>query len=427
MDEAFVVVVDHMLHGIKLLNYEVIDAEKYKELFDQALNLDNQECLFQLDRLLHEVHSIPRQNQILPALADWESTLGKKEYEAKQSFILENDLRLQTWVDEVRAELRERIGLSPIKPRRLRFEVFSLADCYAGNLRSLLHGLLRMAPLVASENEGERLIANIQAIESQVIEGQRITKPKGEAYGKLGELKRLRLLPEEVIQDLHSDLQENFKDLDQLLDETNKGLDRVRNLQNRFGGNHDTSHLSVVINIHDLESLKSIYHFVDNITMTVIKRFGVIYKQKNDLMEDLYARALRNDESVPPSIRRLITPKAHKQYKKSHVVPIDVKISILKDVEEILEFESELLIRTINLVSANQIRSKAIYKGILRIVEQVKGAGLEKRRILRRIWVKFRSNIQKYKPKNFQANYQNNCRSLITDVNAIVGGAFEDL
>lgn len=427
IEEAFGVVMDRMLASIKVLDYEVMDADGLRVHFEQALELEDQEALFQLDQLLHEVHSIPNQNQILPALSDWENTLSRKDFEAKQSFVLENELKLQTLVDEVRAELRERIAHCNIRPRRLRFEVFSLSDCYAGNLRSLLKGLLRMARLVASEKEGERLISNIAAIEAQVIESQRITKPKGEAYEKLKELKRLNLLPQQVIEDLHEDLEANFKDLDALLHETNEGLERVRRLQNRFGGTYDTSHLSVIINIHDLESLKKIYNFVDSITMMDIKRFGVIYKQKNTLMADLYERAYNNDESVPGAIAKLIDSKAYKAYKKNNVVPLSLKTAILREMPEILEFESELLIRTLNLVAADQIRNKSVYKGILKIVEQAKDAGREKRRMLRRIWTKFRSKILAFKPRNFKANYDNNTRALITDVKNTVGSLFDDL
>lgn len=427
IEEAFNVVMDNMLASLKVLDYDCIDAEQFQEYFDQAITLEDEHALHQLDQLLHEVHSIPRQNQLLPALSDWESTLSRKEFEEKQSFILENEIRLQSLVDAVRAELRERIASAHIKPRRLRFEVFSLADCYSGNLKGLLGGLLRMAGTMASEVEGNRLIANIQAIESQIIEAQRITKPGGEAYDKLKELKRLNLLPPEVIEELYKDMEENFKDLDVLLKLTNDGLERVRGLQNRFGGTHDTSHLSVIINIHDLESLKKIYHFVDSITMMDIKRFGVIYKQKTSLMNDLYERAYNNDESVPENIAKHINAKAYKQFKSSHVVPLDLKIEILKEMPEILEFECELLIRTLNLVAAEQVRNKAVYKSILKIVEKAKGAGRERRRVLRRIWVKFRSSLQTFQPKNFKANFDNNTRALVTDVNGVVGSLFEDL
>ncbi|MDJ0837036.1 MAG: hypothetical protein QNK37_11005 [Acidobacteriota bacterium] len=427
LDKAFGIVVDQMLRAIRMLDYSVIDAAMFRELFDKALELGDAASLVQMDRLLHEVHTIPRQNQVLPALADWESTLGKKDFEAKQEWILENELALQQLVDDVRAELRERIGRSPIRPRRLRFEVFSLADCYAGNLRSLLEGLLRLAPVVASDSEGERLIANLQAIEAQIIEAQRVTKPEGEAYAKLKELERMNLLPDQVVQDLHVDLRENFKDLDKLLKEANDGLERVRALQNRFGGEHDTSHLSVIINIHDLESLKSIYHFVDNITMSDVKRFGVIYKQKNTVMEDLYERAYNNAEDVPVVIAKLIDKKAYKNFKAKNVVPIPLKIAILKEMPEMLEFECELLIRTLNLVSESKIREKLIYRALLKMMETAKKGTMDHKRTLRRIWVKFRNQINGYQPRNFQQNYRNNTRALMTDVNDTVGHSFDGL
>jgi len=427
LDQAFELVIDHMLRAIRTLDYEVIDAKRFRDLFDKALILDDGDALIQMDRLLHEVHSIPRQNQILPALADWESTLGKKKYEAKQEQIMENEIALQKLVDEVRNELRERIGRTDIRPRRLRFEVFSLADCYAGNLRTLLEGLLRLAPCVASDVEGERLTANISAIEGQIIEAQRITKSGGDAYDRLAELQGMNLLPDQVSKDLSTDLAENFEDLDALLQEASEGLERVRLLQNRFGGGHDTSHLAVIINIHDLESLKRIYHFVDNITITDVKRFGIIYKQKNSVMEDLYDRAYEDDDSVPPTIAKLINAKVYKQFKQSNVVPLPLKTAILRDIPEILEFECELLIRTLNLVSEIKVREKAIYIAILGLLAQAKSSTMDKKRSLRRIWIKFRKRINNYKPRNFQQNYHNNTRALLTDANEIIGASFDGL
>jgi len=427
LGKAFEVVVDKMLYGIKTLDYSVIDAEQFRDFFDQALSMDEQQSLYHLDWLLHEIHIIPRQDQLLNALADWESSLGKSAFEKKQEYILENEIELQKLVDEVRAELRERLTLADVKPRRLRFEVFSLSDCYSGNLRALLAGLLRMAPVIASEEEGERLIANIQAIESQVIEAQRITKPKGEAYDKLKEVERLKLFPEEVIQDLYVDLKENFTELDQLLKDANQGLERMRALQNRFGGDHDTAHLSITINIHDLESLKSIYHFVDNITIMDMKRFGVVYKHRYSLMESLYEKAKERDPSVSPDIAKAITGKVYKQFRDKRFVPMSLKVEIFKEIPEILEFECQLLIRTLNFVASDQIRNKAVYKGVLKILEGVEGGSRARLRTLRRIWTKFRSTMLAFKPRNYKTNYRNNTQALITDARAIIGSKFEDL
>lgn len=427
LGKAFEVVVDKMLYGIKTLDYSVIDAEQFRDFFDQALSMEEAQALYHLDWLLHEVHIIPRQDQLLNALADWESSLGKAAYEKKQEYILENELELQKLVDEVRAELRERLTLAEVKPRRLRFEVFSLSDCYSGNLKALLEGLLRMATFVASEEEGERLIANIQAIESQIIEAQRITKPKGEAYDKLKEVERLKLFPDDVVQDLYKDLQENFTDLDQLLREANRGLERMRALQNRFGGEHDTAHLSITINIHDLESLKSIYHFVDNITIMDMKRFGIVYKHRYSLMEDLFEKAKNRDPEISPDLAKAITGKVYKQFKQKRFIPLDLKVNIFKEIPDILDFECQLLMRTLNFVTSDQIRNKAVYKGILRMLQEVKSANISRLRVLRRIWTKFQSNLLAFKPRNYKANYQNNTRALITDAKAIIGAKFEDL
>ncbi|CAM2068545.1 hypothetical protein SCOR_24460 [Sulfidibacter corallicola] len=420
-------IIDDMLMKLKKLDFESIRADRYADLIDQALAMSPDHGLHALDQLLHEMHAIPRQEQLIQALGDWESTLPREEFERKQTFIFENDMRLQKLVDDVRAELRERMADIDIRTRRLRFEVFSLADCYTENLRTVLQALLRMAPKVTSEQEGERLIDNIQAIEAQVIEAQRITCKGGEADDRLRELERAKLLPPAVLAELRGDLEENFGGLDDLLGEANRALVRVRELQNRFGGSYETRQFEVTINIHDLDRLKAIYHFVENITMMDIKRFGVVYQHKNTLMADLYERAVKNDPEVPPKITKQINRRTHKQFLENRHVPLALKIDILRDVPEILESECELLIRTLNFVNNTRIREKSIYKAILQIMAQVKGANVEKLRGLRRVWLRMRNRLNAHKPRNFSKNYQNNVRSLFTDVNEIVGHRFEDL
>ncbi len=427
LQDTLDLVIDRNLLQLKKLDYSVIDADMYADLVDRALQFSPQDCMHQLDQILHEMNALPRQEQLIHALSDWESQLKKSDFEAKQQFIFENEQRLQKIVDDVRAELRERIEDIPLRPARLRFEIFSLADCYAGNLRTLLRALLRAAPRVTSQNEGERLIDNIQSIEAQVIESQRLTRPGGEAQDRLRELTRARLLPKTIIEEIKNDLSENFEDLNRLLSEVNDGLRDVRKLQNRFGGNFETSQFKVTINIDDLERLKGIYHFVENITLMDVKRFGVVYQHKNQLMEDLYQRAYNKAPEVPPTIIKQINRRAFKKFTEDKRVPLDLKIDMLNQVPEILESEAELLIRTLNYVSMQHIRNKALYKGILQMMSLVKKYDRERLRVLRRIWTQYRKRMQAFEPRNFVKNYETNVRCLITDVAELVGDRLEDL
>jgi hypothetical protein len=427
LERAFDLVVDHMLVAIKRLDYSAVEESRFRGYVEQALAMDTQTSLFHLDWLLHEIHVIPRQDQLINALADWEKTLEKEAFEEKQEQIIQNEVKLQALVEEIRAELRERLGMAEIKPQRLRFEVFGLADAYSGNLRALLEGFMRMAPLVTSEDEGARLIANVQALESQTIEAQRLTKPDGEAHQKLAEMKRLDLLHKDIVRDLYEDLERNFGALDQLLKDINQGLKRLRLLQNRFGGDHDTEHLVITINIDDLEELKRIYHFVDSITVMDMKRFGVVYRQRYTLLDDLFEKAHQKNPDLPEQVAQVITGRVYKNYKAKRILPVEVKTTILAEVPEVLEFECQLLIRTLNFVSSAEIRNKVVYKAILRMLEQVKSMGRDKKRSLRRIWTRYRNAIDQYKPQHYARNYENNARALVTDANEIIGHLLEDL
>ncbi len=158
-----------------------------------------------------------------------------------------------------------------------------------------------------------------------------------------------------------------------------------------------------------------------------MKRFGVVYKHRHSMMEELFEQAIKKDPSVPPEIGSEISAKLYKQFQQKKFVPLSLKTLILKECPNILDFEIQLLIRTLNFVSSSHIREKAVYRGVLKIMEQVKDSNLAKRRILRRIWTKFRSEVLAFKPRNYQANYQNNSRALITDVQSLVGTKLDDL
>lgn len=426
-DQAFAVLIDHMLLDLRNLRYDSVDADNYQIQFENALALGSQESLFMLDRLLQEVHAVPRQDQLLNALTAWENSLDRKTLSEKQDFIVFNHEKLQTLVNDIRDELRTRLETVKIRPPRLRFEVFGLSDAFAGNLKDLMTGLLRMGPRVASDEEGQRLVEHIQTIEAQVIEAQRACKGDGRAYEKLKELEKSNLLSSTLVRELHGDLDQNFKNLNELLKEINTGLGYVRGLQNNLGGDHDTDHLSITINVDDLETLRSTYDFLENITLTDLKRFALVYKHKETLMNDLFERAQKEDESLPPGIVKKMKGKAYKQFIKNHYISLELKIDILLEVPEILESESQLLIHTLNFVNSDSVHKKTVYRALIEILKTTKNAGFERKRELRRLWLKFRNRLQTYQPQNYKRNYQNNMRRLMMDKDSTVGAGFDIL
>lgn len=427
VEEAFEVVVDHMLSSLKRLNYEAISAEDYRDLFDQALILEPETGMKQLDLLLREIHAIPRRDLLLQSLGDWESILQQNQYKEKQYFVLRNELELQRLVDDIRAELRERIGQVPFHSRRLRFEVFSLADAYVGNLRTLLDGLLRMAPELVSEVEGRRLVENIQSVESQILEAQKQTRLKGEAYRRLQELERSKLLPDALVEELKQDFADNFRNLDSLLSETNEGLKKVRETQNRFGGDYDTSQFDVTINIDDLERLKEIYNFLENITLMDVKRFGVVYNHKNMLLEDVFRKSAAGEMSVPGEIRAMIDERTYNSFLESRAVPLDLKLNILDAYPEIMEAECQLLVRTLNFVRPEFVAQKSVYLSVVRMLEKVIGADFQTLRRLRRIWTKYRAHLDRYEPRGHKANFSQNRKTMLDHVSLLSDGRFDSM
>lgn len=425
LKRSFEFVLDLILQKVRLLEYEVLDAERYQAIFERALDLEGQAAYVQLDQLFRELHALPRQSQLIQALADWEHELDKEAMTEKQGFIVENEFQLQELLDQVRGELRERMTEERINSRRLRFDVFSLGDCYAGNLEIALEALLRTIPTLASDQEGESLLEQLQALEGQVIEAQRVTRPKGEAFRKLRDLERTKLMPTTFLEDLRQDLEENFTDLDTLLERINEELRELRKLQNRFGGNHDTAVFSLAINYYDLEQLKKIYSFVENITMMDLKRFGVVYTHKNAMMEDLLKRALAKDPSVPEEVGKRVSRRIFKAFKESKNIPMDLKIVVLVELPEILESESELLVRTLNFVDHEVVGQKAIYQGLLQIMSQCKEANPTTLGQLKKIWIHYMSRINGFQPVHYLKNYELNKRMLIADARKEIGNKFK--
>lgn len=428
LDDCMDVVIARMLTSVKKVDYSPIDADTFEPILEAALEQDAEECVARLDMFLREIEAIPQTEQLLSALKDWEKDLGGQKVAEKESFILENTNRLQDLVDNARSELREKLNESGgrVYSPRLRFEVFGLSDCYAESLEALLKGLLNMVPELTNEKEGEQLILSMTTLEAQIIEAQRSTKPGAEASKKLKNMEDNGQLSKELVAELRRDLERNFSDLDQLLEECSSALKRVKHLQGRFSEKDvETDYLDVTLNINDLERLKDVYEFIDTVTMEDIKRFCVAYNLKTGLLDSLFEKARKKDVSIPKDLLRSFGRKDYKMYRDKRYISLSLKTMILKENSDIFEAEIQLLCHTLNLVKSGAIRKKAAYVGILNLLEQAKNGDHQMVRLLGLLWGRIQTRMFKFKPKNHQKNFEGNRQAMITDVKDRTEGAFE--
>lgn len=420
------VVIEAMLIDLKKLDYGAINADMFQESLDKAMKMEEEDGLLHLDYLLQEINAVPRSDQLLSALHDWEKDLGKAEVAKKESWVLDNDAKLQEIGDKARSELRERINSSK-KPlsRRLRFEVFGLSDCLAENLLNILHGLLSTEPRLANAQEGEMLVKSLQSLEAQVIEAQKTTKPDGEAFKKLKQMEQNGQIESSVAQELFKELKLNFSELDQVLEETSQGLKSVSLSQNRFGAKKETDYLDVTLNINDLERLKDVYDFIETVTMQDIKRFCVSYNLKSGLVSNLFEKARKKDLSVPKDILALFNTKAYKAFKEKRYISLSLKTLMMKSSQEIFEAECQLLCHTLNLVNPMNIRKKASYMGIVTILGQAKEADHQMVKALGLIWGRVQSRLFKFEPINHKKNFEGNRTAIMNDVKDVSGDKFK--
>ncbi|CAM2064643.1 hypothetical protein SCOR_04680 [Sulfidibacter corallicola] len=425
LDVCISVVIETMLLNLKKLEYRSIDGDVFESYFNEALKMDEEDCILHLDQLLQEIEAVPRTEHLLQALHDWEKDLKKDEYKQKEEFLLANGERIQAITDKARAELRERLSSGKIQPKRLRFEVFGLSDCNADSLRSLLESMMSMAPRLANDQEGEQLMKGLNTLEAQVIEAQRITKPGGEAFKKLKQMEQNESISPELIRDLHRDLELNFSDLDQLLEGISAAQKRVKVLQNKFGAKKSTDHLEVTLNINDLDRLKQVYEFIDTVTMEDIKRFCVAYNLKTGLMNSLFEKARKKDISVSKEITQYLNNKAYKLFQDKRFISLPLRTAILKNSKEIFEAECQLLCHTLNLVKSLSIRQKASYMTVLALLEQAKNSDHQLVKMLGLIWGRMQTRLFKFKPQNHPKNFEGNRQALLTDINELCGDVFK--
>ena len=420
------VLIEDMLLHLKKLELNAIDADDFQKSLDAAMKLAPDDGLLHLDYLLQEINAVPRSDQMLSALHDWEKDLGKAEIAKKETWVLENDEKLQKVADQARAELRERInGSTKSVPRRLRFEVFGLSDCLAANLLSILHGLMATEPRLANAQEGEMLVKSLQSLEAQVLDAQKTTKPDGDAFKKLKQMEEHGQIEPEVAASLYKELQLNFSELDQVLEETSQGLKSVSLSQNRFGAKKDTGYLDVTLNINDLERLKDVYDFIETVTMQDIKRFCVSYNLKSGLVTNLFEQARKKDLSVPKDVMQLFNTKAYKAFKEKRYVSLALKTAMMKSSQEIFEAECQLLAHTLNLVNPMNIRKKASYMAMVTLLGQAKEADHIMVKSLGLIWGRVQTRLFKFEVSNHQKNFEGNRTALMNDVKDVSGDKFK--
>ncbi len=416
------IVIEQMLLSVKQLSYGPITAADFETRMETALAKQNPERMLHLDQLLQEIQSVPRADQLLNALKDWEKDLSKDEFNAKEAFVLENNESLQTIVDRIGSELRELLN-SGIKglPRRLRFEIFGLADCYSESLRNLLNSLMTSAQRLSTEAEGEQLVKALQSLESQVLEAQKNTRANGDAYKRLTQMLEKESVSKELVREMERDLGHNFTELDTLLEEVNLAMKRIKASQNRFGAQKDTDYLDVTININDIEKLRGTYDFIDGITMEDTKRFCVAYNLKSALINNVYERASRKDPTLPKEVMQHINPKNYKLFVEKRFMPMPLRTAIMTSMQEIFESEVQLLCHTLNLVKAMEIRKKASYQGMVALLSQAKGGDHVIVKSMGLLWGRIQTRMFAFKPVNHVKNYEGNRQAMMTDIKETLG------
>lgn len=427
LNNCMEIVTHRMLLGIRKLDFSSIDATNLGNYLDEAMKLEGKNQLLHLDQLLQEILAIPQSEQLLEMLKDWEKDLGKDKVKEHEAFVLENSDKLQELTDKVRSELREQINDCGGKglTRRLRFEVFGLADCLAESLGTLLHALMSTADRLANDTEGDLLVRNLQSLEAQVIEAQKSTKPNGEAYERLKNLADKEHIGDDLVKEMKNDLKVNFKNLDRMLNEVSAALKEVKNIQNKFGGDKDTDYLDVTLNINDIERLKDVYDFVEGITMEDTKRFCVSYNLKAGLISNLFERVKKKDPTVPKEISGLINRKTTKMFQEKRFIPLPLKTAIFKNSKEIFEAECQLLCHTLNLVNPLKIRKKASYISIMTLFGQAKNADHQIIKMLGLMWGRIQTRLFKFKPSSHEKNFEGNRQAMMTDVKDQYGEIFK--
>lgn len=406
-----------LYQGLKRMDFQYMDADMLSEVFEQSTALSDRDCMLHLDQLLQECLAIPTANQCLELLKDWDKDLGKERIKESELYILENNDKIQELTNRTRAELREQINTLGTKglSRRLRFEIFDLADYYAGSLEKLLTDLEPAIKRLAQVDDGEDVLSNLAALESQIIEAQRATRPSSDVLARLTSLGSNHYLSNEVIGEMEHDLEINFKDLDLLLVDVGSAMKRVKLIQNKHGAEKDLEHLDVTVNVRDIECLKDVYNFVESVTLEEIKHFCAAYNLKTAMLDELLRKARKKDISVPEEIRQHLNRKAYKMFLENRYLPLILKTVIFKNDRDIFDAECQLLCHTLCLVDSLELRKKASYKGIIAILAQVKQGDPQITKMLRLMWGRLQKRMFDFQPAHHVKNFETNRQALMTD------------
>ncbi|PIE02681.1 MAG: hypothetical protein CSA81_05870 [Acidobacteria bacterium] len=416
---------NQILLSIKKCDYSSIEADLYSGQFNAALEEEKEETIARLDFIMQIIQGIPKARQLLHALKDWEKDLEEDEINEKKTFIDHNDESLQTLTDNIRNELRENLAGSQYQSRRIRFEVFGFSDYLANSLENSFHALMELAPRAANQRELEHIIKTMENLEAQIIQAQKQTRPQSSAYKHLKELQSKDVIDVQLLSYLEHDLGENFNDLNRILPKVNAGLKKLILMQNRYGAEKDSDYLDITININDIEKLRTLYDFLDEVNMEDIKRFCVAYNLRQTLMTDFFESTRKKDISIPKDLLKLFTAKVYKGFKEKRYIPSRIKYQIYLHNKEIFEAETQLLCHTLNLVKPHRIKNKAAYKNIISILSPAKEAAPWIVKKLGLIWGRTQSRLFKHHVKNHKRNYEGNRTALVNEVKENVGEKFE--
>jgi len=422
-DQVFSVVVEDMYLRLRKLDYSVIEEKRFRAFFDQALEFKPDIALPCLERLFFELHAIPKADTLNDGICTLKALLNSNELAAKESFFYSNESELQTLVNEVQDKLRKLLSRTTVHSRRLRFEIFGLADCYAGNLEELLTEVMTLTQTMTTVKEGDRIELFIEEIESHVLEAQSQTHQQSMTLEKVKELESKGLMKK--YSDLvRRDLESNFNKLTEFLREINQTLIKVRTGKIQLGGKEELGHLHEVLTFHDLEKLKKSYPFAEGVKMDDHKKFAASWKSRNEKLIDVLKAGSFNSTTIPIRIADQATPGTLKKYQADRRIPLKLRSDILILLDEVMQVEADYLALTLNFIDRDHIRNQSIYQMQTKMMAQAENLNLDGKRELRRLWTKILERLNNYQPQKLEDLFRDNKRALEIDISNAVGHHF---
>lgn len=421
-DLVFSVYMDHIYWRLRQLDYEVIGIPHFRQLFENAKAFPTEVAMPCMERLFLELHSLPSEDVLIMEMKTL-SNLGPTA-EALEQHVISNNGQMQALVNEIQNYLRGFLTKSDGHSRRLRFEVFSLADCYSSNLKQLIADVMLLRDTMGSVEEGDRIIEFLEDIEKKTIEAQQQTHQSSNSYGQLEDMAG-KGLSNKLADQLRKDLEHNYKDLTQLMATLNDSYRTIRLKQAEFGRKSNVDHLGQVVNYDDLHALTSVYSFVPTVHHDDIKRFAKAHSDRDKVITDLLSNAAsRRNSKVPIAIASRVTPDVFHSYEKNKTIDLGIKTLIYARLPHCLKAESHFLALALNYITHEEIHQRVVYKGLLDLISQVKDANMEEKRGIRAIWIDMKTCLEEYEPEREVDNYERNFKSLQNDVSEVAGAHF---